>query len=95
MSLFLKKPSKLKHNPYILTYFFQYLVTDFEPEEFEIFLGYLHTEMCVIYPEILPSLLSIADHYEVLPLARSCIAAFDDVVTIENVSPTEWVLSLL
>jgi len=61
------------------------LVTEFEAEEFKIFLDYLHTGTCVIYPEILPSLLCIASHYEVDALAESCFKSLDDLIAPNNV----------
>eukprot|EP00795_Rhopilema_esculentum_P016927 gene16927-8416_t len=61
------------------------LVTEFEPEEFSVFLEYLHTGTCIIYPEILPSLLCIADHYEVEPLAQSCLRSFEDLIYPNNI----------
>ncbi len=61
-------------------------MTEFEPEEFSVLLEYLHTGMCIIHPEILPSLLSIADHYEVESLATACLESIDDTIDIYNVS---------
>ena len=72
---------------YIIFYFiFKCLVTEFEADEFKVFLEYLHTGSCIIYPEILPSLLCIASHYEVDALADSCFRSLDDLITPNNVS---------
>ena len=61
------------------------LITEFEPDEFSILMEYMHTGSCIIYPEILPHLLCAADHYEAQSLVKSCLKAFDDLVTVNNV----------
>lgn len=74
--------------------FQQYLVTEFEPEEFSLFLEYLHNGLCIIYPEVLPSLLCIADHYEVDALVKSCLESFEDLATPSSVSYVIFILYL-
>eukprot|EP00794_Sanderia_malayensis_P011333 gene11333-12518_t len=44
------------------------------------------TLVVVVY-QILPSLLSVAHHYEVSSLAAACMESFDDIVDIYNVCP--------